>query len=144
MMQIKDTIISDGCFLRECKVEHSIVGERSPLDSGVELKDTLMMVEFQISGDNAIHLNPPVTSLSPANVDTSTLPEFLEDDDDELDDDFIKALATIHQSPSVGFDVDMTEILSSCCSPTADDSPGSFKDSLKRRRKQDSDAPSSP
>ncbi|KMT00416.1 hypothetical protein BVRB_9g217200 [Beta vulgaris subsp. vulgaris] len=41
--QIKDTIISDGCFLRECKVEHSIVGERSRLDSGVELKDTLMM-----------------------------------------------------------------------------------------------------
>lgn len=41
--RIKDAIISHGCFLRECSVEHSIVGERSRLDSGVELKDTLMM-----------------------------------------------------------------------------------------------------
>ncbi|KAK6136576.1 hypothetical protein DH2020_029690 [Rehmannia glutinosa] len=41
--KIKDAIISHGCFLRECIVEHSIVGERSRLDSGVELKDTLMM-----------------------------------------------------------------------------------------------------
>ncbi|KAK6159489.1 hypothetical protein DH2020_006803 [Rehmannia glutinosa] len=41
--EIKDAIISHGCFLRECIVEHSIVGERSRLDSGVELKDTLMM-----------------------------------------------------------------------------------------------------
>ncbi|XP_052180438.1 glucose-1-phosphate adenylyltransferase large subunit 1-like [Diospyros lotus] len=41
--QIKESIISHGCFLRECRVEHSIVGERSRLDSGVELKDTLMM-----------------------------------------------------------------------------------------------------
>lgn len=41
--QIKDSIISHGCFLRECNIEHSIVGERSRLDSGVELKDTLML-----------------------------------------------------------------------------------------------------
>ncbi|KAL9269658.1 Glucose-1-phosphate adenylyltransferase large subunit 1-like protein [Drosera capensis] len=41
--KIKDAIISHGCFLRECTIEHSIVGERSRLDSGVELKDTLMM-----------------------------------------------------------------------------------------------------
>ncbi|CAK9142547.1 unnamed protein product [Ilex paraguariensis] len=41
--RIKDAIISHGCFLRECIVEHSIVGERSRLDQGVELKDTLMM-----------------------------------------------------------------------------------------------------
>ncbi|KAA8545992.1 hypothetical protein F0562_020557 [Nyssa sinensis] len=40
--RIKDAIISHGCFLRECSIEHSIVGERSRLDSGVELKDTLM------------------------------------------------------------------------------------------------------
>uniref|UniRef100_A0A7C8YJ33 Glucose-1-phosphate adenylyltransferase n=1 Tax=Opuntia streptacantha TaxID=393608 RepID=A0A7C8YJ33_OPUST len=41
--KIKDAIISHGCFLRECTVVHSIVGERSRLDSGVELKDTLVM-----------------------------------------------------------------------------------------------------
>ncbi|KAF5443939.1 hypothetical protein F2P56_036453 [Juglans regia] len=41
--RIVDAIISHGCFLRECKVEHSIVGERSRLDYGVELKDTVMV-----------------------------------------------------------------------------------------------------
>ncbi|XP_051147411.1 glucose-1-phosphate adenylyltransferase large subunit 1-like [Andrographis paniculata] len=41
--KIKEAIISHGCFLRECTVEHSIVGERARLDSGVQLKDTLML-----------------------------------------------------------------------------------------------------
>uniref|UniRef100_A0A7N0SZJ1 glucose-1-phosphate adenylyltransferase n=1 Tax=Kalanchoe fedtschenkoi TaxID=63787 RepID=A0A7N0SZJ1_KALFE len=41
--RIVEAIISHGCFLRECSVQHSIVGERSRLDFGVELKDTLMM-----------------------------------------------------------------------------------------------------
>ncbi|KAI5388686.1 Glucose-1-phosphate adenylyltransferase large subunit 1 [Lathyrus oleraceus] len=41
--RIVDAIISHGCFLRECSVQHSIVGERSRLDYGVELKDTIMM-----------------------------------------------------------------------------------------------------
>ncbi|ONK82094.1 uncharacterized protein A4U43_C01F36050 [Asparagus officinalis] len=41
--RIKDAIISHGCFLRECSVERSIVGVRSRLDHGVELKDTMMM-----------------------------------------------------------------------------------------------------
>jgi len=33
-----DAIISHGCFLRECTIQHSIVGERSRLDYGVELQ----------------------------------------------------------------------------------------------------------
>lgn len=37
-MQIVDAIISHGCFLQECSVQNSIVGERSRLDFGVELK----------------------------------------------------------------------------------------------------------
>lgn len=41
--RVVDSIISDGCFLRECSVEHSIVGIRSRLDYDVELKDTLML-----------------------------------------------------------------------------------------------------
>jgi glucose-1-phosphate adenylyltransferase len=41
--KIVDAIISHGCFLRECSVEHSIVGIRSRLEHGVELKDTMMM-----------------------------------------------------------------------------------------------------
>ncbi|KAL3695240.1 hypothetical protein R1sor_009316 [Riccia sorocarpa] len=41
--RVIDSIISHGCFLRECSVEHSVVGIRSRIDSGVELKDTMMM-----------------------------------------------------------------------------------------------------
>ncbi|KAJ8641380.1 hypothetical protein MRB53_018074 [Persea americana] len=41
--RIKNAIISHGCFLRECSVEHSIVGVRSRLEQGVDLKDTMMM-----------------------------------------------------------------------------------------------------
>jgi len=41
-VQIKDAIISHGCFLRECAIEHSIVGVRSRLNSGCELKVHLL------------------------------------------------------------------------------------------------------
>ncbi|XP_050233695.1 glucose-1-phosphate adenylyltransferase large subunit 1 [Mercurialis annua] len=41
--RIVDAIISHGCFLRECNIQHSVVGERSRLDYGVELKDTVML-----------------------------------------------------------------------------------------------------
>lgn len=41
--RIVDAIISHGCFLRGCSVQHSIVGVRSRLDYGVELEDTMMM-----------------------------------------------------------------------------------------------------
>ncbi|KOM42331.1 hypothetical protein LR48_Vigan04g252900 [Vigna angularis] len=41
--RIVDAIISHGCFLRECTVQHSVVGERSRLDYGVEILDTVMM-----------------------------------------------------------------------------------------------------
>lgn len=41
--RLVDAIISHGCFLHECLVQHSIVGERSRLDYGVELKDSIMM-----------------------------------------------------------------------------------------------------
>ncbi|GJX74865.1 glucose-1-phosphate adenylyltransferase large subunit [Tanacetum coccineum] len=41
--RIVDAIISHGCFLRDCSVEHSVVGIRSRLDEGVELKDTMMI-----------------------------------------------------------------------------------------------------
>lgn len=41
--QIVDSIISHGCFMRECSIQHSIVGVRSRLEYGVELQDTMMM-----------------------------------------------------------------------------------------------------
>lgn len=41
--RVVDSIISHGCFLTQCSVEHSIVGVRSRLEYGVELKDTMVM-----------------------------------------------------------------------------------------------------
>ncbi|XP_057975742.1 glucose-1-phosphate adenylyltransferase large subunit, chloroplastic/amyloplastic-like isoform X2 [Malania oleifera] len=41
--KVVDSIISHGCFLRECSIQHSVVGVRSRLEYGVELKDTMMM-----------------------------------------------------------------------------------------------------
>nr|WKL05552.1 ADP-glucose pyrophosphorylase large subunit 4 [Colocasia esculenta] len=41
--RIIDSIVSHGCFLDHCGVEHSIIGDRSRLEYGVELKDTMMM-----------------------------------------------------------------------------------------------------
>lgn len=41
--RIVDAIISHGCFLRDCSVEHSVIGIRSRLDEGVELKDIMMI-----------------------------------------------------------------------------------------------------
>ncbi|GJV32409.1 glucose-1-phosphate adenylyltransferase large subunit, chloroplastic/amyloplastic-like protein [Tanacetum coccineum] len=52
--QIVDAIISHGCFLRDCSVEHSVVGIRSRLDEGVELKDTMMIGADYYQTDSAI------------------------------------------------------------------------------------------
>ncbi|XP_039006834.1 glucose-1-phosphate adenylyltransferase large subunit 1-like [Hibiscus syriacus] len=42
-MKIKAALISHGCFLRECTVQHLVIGECSRLDSGVELQGTVML-----------------------------------------------------------------------------------------------------
>ncbi|OAY72562.1 Glucose-1-phosphate adenylyltransferase large subunit 2, chloroplastic, partial [Ananas comosus] len=39
----RESIISHGCFLMECSVEHSIIGVRSRLECGVKLENTMMM-----------------------------------------------------------------------------------------------------
>jgi len=41
--RVKDTIISHGCFLRECKVENSIVGIRSRIESGCDIKRAMLL-----------------------------------------------------------------------------------------------------
>ncbi|KAL6843598.1 hypothetical protein ACP4OV_026660 [Aristida adscensionis] len=41
--KITDSIISHGCFLENCRIEHSIVGIRSRIGSNVHLKDTVML-----------------------------------------------------------------------------------------------------
>ncbi|URE34609.1 hypothetical protein MUK42_05998 [Musa troglodytarum] len=56
--RVVDAIISHGCFLRECSVERSIVGVRSRLDFGAELKDTMMMGAdiYETEAEIASHL----------------------------------------------------------------------------------------
>ncbi|XP_035821995.1 glucose-1-phosphate adenylyltransferase large subunit 1, chloroplastic/amyloplastic isoform X2 [Zea mays] len=41
--KMKDAFISDGCLLRECNIEHSVIGVCSRVSSGCELKDSVMM-----------------------------------------------------------------------------------------------------
>ncbi|GJT71137.1 glucose-1-phosphate adenylyltransferase large subunit [Tanacetum coccineum] len=52
--RIVDAIISHGCFLPDCSVKHSVVGIRSRLDEGVELKDTMMIGADYYQTDSAI------------------------------------------------------------------------------------------
>ncbi|GAB4836738.1 Glucose-1-phosphate adenylyltransferase large subunit, chloroplastic/amyloplastic [Ancistrocladus abbreviatus] len=40
--RIIDSIISHGCFLRECSIQHCVVGVRSRLECGVELQKPLL------------------------------------------------------------------------------------------------------
>ncbi|KAG6545335.1 hypothetical protein Mapa_013184 [Marchantia paleacea] len=41
--RIVDSIVSHGCFLRSCSVQHSIIGIRSRIESGVQLNDVVMI-----------------------------------------------------------------------------------------------------
>ncbi|XP_078428543.1 glucose-1-phosphate adenylyltransferase large subunit 1-like isoform X2 [Wolffia australiana] len=41
--KIKDSFISHGCFLDQCNIQHSIIGDRSRLEFGVEMKDAIVM-----------------------------------------------------------------------------------------------------
>ncbi|CAA7410460.1 unnamed protein product [Spirodela intermedia] len=41
--KIVDSIVSHGCFLEHCSIQHSIVGDRSRLEYGVQLKDAIVM-----------------------------------------------------------------------------------------------------
>ncbi|KOM49145.1 hypothetical protein LR48_Vigan07g284900 [Vigna angularis] len=52
--RIVDAIISHGCYLNHCKVQHSIVGLRSRLEAGSELQDTMMMGADSYQTDSEI------------------------------------------------------------------------------------------
>ncbi|OAY77251.1 Glucose-1-phosphate adenylyltransferase large subunit 1, chloroplastic [Ananas comosus] len=41
--KIVDSIVSHGCFISDCFIEHSVVGVRSRISSNVHLKDTVML-----------------------------------------------------------------------------------------------------
>jgi glucose-1-phosphate adenylyltransferase len=41
--QIKQSMIGEGCMLKNCRIEHSVLGVRSRVESGSIIEDTLIM-----------------------------------------------------------------------------------------------------
>ena len=41
--QITESIIGEGCILKECRIEHSVLGVRSRIESGCLVEDSLVM-----------------------------------------------------------------------------------------------------
>ena len=41
--QITESIIGDGCILKECRIAHSVLGVRSRIESGCNIEDALVM-----------------------------------------------------------------------------------------------------
>ncbi|MEN9217527.1 MAG: glucose-1-phosphate adenylyltransferase [Gloeomargarita sp. DG_2_bins_126] len=41
--EISESLISDGCILKNCRVRHSVLGVRSRIQSGCVIEDTLLM-----------------------------------------------------------------------------------------------------
>jgi glucose-1-phosphate adenylyltransferase len=41
--QIKESIIAEGCILKDCTVSHSVLGVRSRIESGCIIEDTMIM-----------------------------------------------------------------------------------------------------
>nr|WP_199329281.1 glucose-1-phosphate adenylyltransferase [Coleofasciculus sp. FACHB-1120] len=41
--QITESIIGEGCILKECRIEHSVLGVRSRIESGSLIEDSLVM-----------------------------------------------------------------------------------------------------
>uniref|UniRef100_A0A7S3XE97 Glucose-1-phosphate adenylyltransferase n=1 Tax=Picocystis salinarum TaxID=88271 RepID=A0A7S3XE97_9CHLO len=54
---VVDSIISHGCFLQECSVEHSIIGLRSRVEKGADIKDTMLIgADYYESKEQRIRL----------------------------------------------------------------------------------------
>jgi glucose-1-phosphate adenylyltransferase len=41
--QITESIISEGCILKKCRIDHSVLGLRSRIEAGCVIEDTLVM-----------------------------------------------------------------------------------------------------
>jgi glucose-1-phosphate adenylyltransferase len=41
--QIRQSIIGEGCILKDCRIEHSVLGVRTRIDSGTVIEDSLIM-----------------------------------------------------------------------------------------------------
>ncbi|MDF5730810.1 MAG: glucose-1-phosphate adenylyltransferase [Rhizonema sp. PD38] len=41
--QIRESMIGEGCILKDCRIEHSVLGVRSRIEAGCVIQDTLIM-----------------------------------------------------------------------------------------------------
>jgi glucose-1-phosphate adenylyltransferase len=41
--QVKESMISEGCILKECRIEHSVLGVRTRVEAGCVIEDSLLM-----------------------------------------------------------------------------------------------------
>ena len=41
--RITESIIAEGCILKECRIDHSVLGLRSRVEAGCVIEDTLLM-----------------------------------------------------------------------------------------------------
>ncbi len=41
--QVTESIIGEGCILKECRIDHSVLGVRSRIEAGCTIEDTLLM-----------------------------------------------------------------------------------------------------
>jgi glucose-1-phosphate adenylyltransferase len=55
--EIDHAVISDGCIINRCKIEHSIVGIRSTVDSGSSLYRTILLGCDYFESDLSIQEN---------------------------------------------------------------------------------------
>ncbi|NEQ96789.1 MAG: glucose-1-phosphate adenylyltransferase [Cyanothece sp. SIO2G6] len=58
--QITESIVGDGCILKECQVHHSVLGVRSRITKGCVVRDTLIMgADFYQKEDGSIATDRP-------------------------------------------------------------------------------------
>ncbi|MGB0563957.1 MAG: glucose-1-phosphate adenylyltransferase [Spirulinaceae cyanobacterium] len=58
--EIKESIIGEGCILKDCHISHSVLGIRSRVSSGCRIEDALLMGAdyYEASADNGAADNP--------------------------------------------------------------------------------------
>jgi glucose-1-phosphate adenylyltransferase len=58
--QIKESIIAEGCILKDCTVSHSVLGVRSRIESGCVIEDTMIMgADYYQNINERRHENEP-------------------------------------------------------------------------------------
>ena len=69
--QVTESIIGDGCILKECRIAHSVLGVRSRVEAGCNIEDTLVMGAdyYQPFAERQCHLE---TGDIPVGINTNT------------------------------------------------------------------------